>query len=299
MINIIKKKENSKIQILIECDKNQIKIDGKEVSFPIHLNILKEILGEPSKQEHDLLWRVVWDDLGIYTEYGTWDNILDVKFLLTRNHKLKHFPKKFFSGQIKVDNKEVTNEYFKEFDLKKHKVRKFAYKGEVEPYSISIGKNFDYKEEIPKDKYIIEQPNEGALEFKDFGFKLSVIQELMYNKELLEPKFDLYEFIEWYDKRKIDIEKEGYKPISEVTKYFKDLPIPKKYAYEITEIYQDGGNDIYMQLLRFGEGYEDYWDIESIEDVKQFPNFKKAILCYAKDNIVDEMNKVGINAEWL
>ena len=121
----------------------------------------------------------------------------------------------------------------------------------------------------------------------------------MYNKELLEPKFDLYEFVAWYDKRKIDIEKEGYEPIPEVTQYFKDLPIPKKFASEITEIYQDGGNDIYMQLLRFGEGWEDYWDIETIEDVKQFPNLKKAILCYAKDDIVDQMNGIGIKAKWI
>lgn len=38
-----------------------------------------------------------------------------------------------------------------------------------------------------------------------------------------------------------------------------------------------------LQLLRFGNGDEDYWDIESIEDAKHFPNLKKVVLCYAKD----------------
>lgn len=299
MIDIFKKKEKSETQILIECDKNQIKINGLEVSFPIHLNTLKEIFGEPSRKEYDLLWQVMWDDLGIYTDYGSWDNILDLKFLLSTYHKLKHFPSNFFSGQIKVDNKEITSDNFEEFDLKKHTVRKLTYTGQLEPYSISIGKNYDYKVEIPKDKYILKDIDGGQIEFTDFGFKLSVVQELMYNKELLEPRFDLYEFAEWYDKRKIDIEKEGYKPIPEVTQYFKDLQIPQKYASEITEIYQDGGNDIYMQLLRFGQGCEDYWDIESTDDIKQFPNLKKVVLCYAKENVMDELTNMGIKAEWL
>lgn len=78
----------------------------------------------------------------------------------------------------------------------------------------------------------------------------------MYNKRLLKPKFDLYEFVEWYDKRKIDIDEEGYQPIPEITQYFKDLSIPNRLASEVTEIYQDGGNEVYMQLLRFGEGCE-------------------------------------------
>ena len=103
----------------------------------------------------------------------------------------------------------------------------------------------------------------------------------------------------WYTKREIDLEKEGYEPISEVTNYFKKLPIPKRMANEVTEIYQNGGNNIYMQLLRFGEGWEDYWDIENTKDVKQFPNLKKVVLCYAKENVIDEFNKMGIEAEWL
>ena len=121
----------------------------------------------------------------------------------------------------------------------------------------------------------------------------------MYNKELLKPKFNLNEFVEWYDSRAIDIEKEGYQPIPEVTQYFKDLQVPKKLASEITEIYQDGGNDIYLQLLRFGEGWESYWDIEVAEDAKHFSNLKKAVLCYAKDNVIDELNTIGIKAEWI
>ncbi|WP_299315967.1 hypothetical protein [uncultured Aquimarina sp.] len=299
MFKIFKKKEKKGVRILVQCDEKCITINNLEVTFPIHLNTLKELFGEPSKQDHDLLWRVVWDDLGIYADYATWDNILNIKFLLSKKHKLKHFPKSFFSGKISVDNNEIQNEDFKKFELKKHKVQKLTYKGQVKPYSISIGKNLNFKEETPKDKYLIKDLAEEQIEFSDFGFKLSIIQELMYRKNLLKPKFDLYEFVAWYDKRKIDIEKEGYQPIPEVTEYFKDLQIPKKLAAKITEIYQDGGNDVYLNLLRFGEGWEEYWDIENTEDVKNFPNLKKVTLCYAKNHVIEELKEIGIQAQWL
>lgn len=299
MFNIFKKKKKTPPQILIECDKNQIKINGLPVSFPIHLNTLIDVFGEPSKKENDLSWHVVWDELGIYASYGTWDNILYINFLLSNNHKLKHYPEKFFSGQIKVDNTEIQDNDFEKFDLIKNKVQRLTYKNETKPYSIHIGKNFEYKEEISKDKYLLKELNEEQIKFKDFGFKLSIIQVLMYDKELIKPKFKLREFTEWYNKRKIDIEEEGYAPIEEVTQYFRDLPIPKSLASEITEIYQDGGNDIYLELIPFAEGTEEFWDIESANDAKQFPNLKKVVLCYAKENILDELKDMGIKAEWL
>lgn len=299
MINIFKKKEETSNNILVECYKDIIYFRGIEILFPIHLNKLIEILGEPTKKEHDLLWRVTWDNLGIYTEYATWDNIHSINFLISDNHKLNHFPSVFFKGKFLLEGLEIQLGDFKKIELDKNELRQLVFNEKIEPYAISVGKNFNYKEVILKDKYLIKDLKEDKIEFQDFGFKLSIIQELMYNKELLKPKFDLHEFVEWYDKRKIDLEKEGYEPIPEITQYFKDLPIPKKLASEITEIYQDGGNDIYMQLIRFGEGWEEYWDIEKTEDAKQFPNLKKAILCYAKENVIEEFNRMEIKAEWI
>ncbi|MFK7833378.1 MAG: hypothetical protein AB8B52_08880 [Winogradskyella sp.] len=299
MFNFFKKKTNASSNILIECYEDVVYIAGVKIEFPTHLNTLISIFGEPTKQEHDLLWRVVWDDLGIYTEYAAWDTILDVKFLYTNSHKLKHFPKSFFKGRILVDSLEILLGDFQIKELTKNKIQQLTYKGQTEPYCIAIGKNFNYKEIIEVDKYVIKDLEEEVLTFKDFGFKLCIIQELMYQKKLLQPKFELYDFIKWYSKRTIDIEKEGYEPIAEVTQYFRDLPIPKRLASEVTEIYQDGGNTIYLQLLRFGEGWEDYWDIETAEDAKQFPNLKKAALGYAKENVVNELNAMEIEATFI
>ncbi len=153
------------------------------------------------------------------------------------------------------------------------------------------------KNKVPKSKYFTQKLEEEIINFKDFGFKLSVIQELMYNKELLKPKFDLFEFVDWYKERDIDLEEEGYEPIPEVTKYFKDLQIPKRLAKEITEIHQDGGNDIYQNLICFSQGWEDYWNIENVEDIKYFPNLKKVVLCYANNNMIRELTKQGIKVD--
>lgn len=297
MLNLFKKNNAPKIQIT--CSDSSIKINGEEITFPTHLNTLISFFGEPSRREHKLLWRAIWDDIGIYVEYGTWDNILFIYFLCSNHHQKEIYPKHYFKGEITVDGKTINANTFQEIDLTKNVVRTLIYKGESQPYAISIGTNSNYKEEIPKDKYTIQPLDEEVIEFTDFGFKVSIIQELMYRKELLKPKFDLHEFADWYDKRDIDLEEEGYDPIPEVTQYFKDLPIPKRFAKEVTEIYQDGGNDIYMQLIRFNEGYEDNWDIENAEDAKQFPNLKKAILCYAKPNVLNDLQAMGIDAEWI
>lgn len=285
--------------IIVECNENHIAINRTEITFPVHLNTLIKLFGEPSQQTYGLLWNVVWDDLGIYCDYGSWHNILDVNFLQSEMTKIKFTPKRLFSGTLLVDNKDMTVTDFDVIELKKNAIHKMRYQGRGASFGFSIGENSNYKEETQKDKYIIVQPNEEVIQFKDFNFKLSIIQELMYNQEVLLPKFDLYEFVEWYEGRKIDIENEGHNFIAEVTQYFKELPITTKQAESITEIHQDGGNETYMNMLRFGSGAVDVFDIESVEDAVHFSNLKKVRLCYAKEFVLDEFNKMGIDAEWL
>lgn len=140
---------------------------------------------------------------------------------------------------------------------------------------------------------------EETIQFKDLGFKLSVIQVLMYEKGLLEPKFDIYEFIDSYADRKIDEEEERYEPIPEAMRYFKDLPIPKRFAQEITTIYQDGGNEVYLNTCLECGGDEDYWDIQSIEDLEHFPNLTKLTLCYATEAAFEAFKSKGLAVNWL
>ncbi|WP_281990685.1 DUF6892 domain-containing protein [Aquimarina aggregata] len=303
----------TKNMIELSLSEEKFNINGVALSFPIEIEFLSKLLSvtkRTKKGKNNTIY--TWDDLGILA-YSKNGKVAESLLLELKKEDFDFSPKQIFKGKFYFDNEELIS-YYKNNKDKRIKLFDGDSSGALVLNNISVW--FDsidnnivaieiaaFKgstiKEIPRDKYLIKELNEETIEFSDFGFKLSIIQELMYNKELLQPKFDLFEFVIGYTKREIDLEKEGYEPIPEVTNYFKKLPIPKKLASEVTEIYQDGGNDIYMQLLRFAEGWEDYWDIEKTEDTKHFPNLKKVVLCYAKKNVFEEFNNKGIKAEWL
>ena len=136
--------------------------------------------------------------------------------------------------------------------------------------------------------------------FQDINFKLCVIQELMYNQGLLEPPFDIYEFAESYTGRKIDINKEGYNIIPEALEYFEKIEIPQKLLTKVSEIYQDGGDDIYMQICPFWSGEDDRFNIKTTEDISLLPNLKKMTIFYGNDKtILDKLKAKNIDAEYL
>jgi len=141
---------------------------------------------------------------------------------------------------------------------------------------------------------------EKKLTFKDFNFKLAIIQELMYNQNLISPQFEVYDFIENYQNRKIDIDEEGYDPIPEVVTFFEELEIPAKFANSIEKIYMDGGNDIYMQICPYWDGEDDIFNITSAEDCHLFPNLKKVTLFYSDNKqILEDFKNKGVEAKWL
>ncbi|WP_159023670.1 hypothetical protein [Formosa sp. L2A11] len=300
--------------ITLHLSSKGLEINSGFITFPVSIDILKRSLGDrfrSEKMKYNTIF--TWDDLGIlgHSENG---ELIDSLTLELEPDAYDFSPKEKFSGTFYFNNEEITAYY------KTHKsecVKLFegddcgalvqdnmsawfdVNEGVISAIELSVYKPYERAAGIPVDKYIIKPLEEEEITFVDFGFKLSVIEDLMYNKNVLQPKFDLYEFAKWYKTREIDIDKEGYGPIAEVVQYFKALPIPKRLASEITEIYQDGGNDIYMNLSPFSGGGEDDWDIECADDAKQFPNFKKATLCYAKDRAYDEFIAMDIDAEWL
>ena len=131
------------------------------------------------------------------------------------------------------------------------------------------------KEKDPN-KWAFPLTEEKCVQFKSFNFKMAVVQELMYVQEVLRPKFDVYDFCENYTERDIDPEGYYFEVIPEVKKWFMDLPIPVSLAALVTELYFDGGNEIYAQLIPFWDGEDDVFDIESLteEDISQVPNLK-------------------------
>ena len=139
-----------------------------------------------------------------------------------------------------------------------------------------------------------------SVQFKDFNFKLAVIKRLMYQRDLLTPRFDVYDFAAIYTERQIDIEEEGYAIIPEVRVYFEQLEIPAELLPLIKEIDMDGGDTIYGQLYPFWDGEDDVFNIQSVEDAALLPNLKPVTLFYNEnDRILEEFRQRGIAAEWL
>ncbi len=150
-------------------------------------------------------------------------------------------------------------------------------------------------------KYKFRKVDGDKLVFTDFNFKLAVIDELMYGLELLEPKFDTHEFVELHAAREINIDDEGYELIPEVVEYFEQFEIEKELADHITQIGQDGGNPIYMQLISFWDGEDDVFNIRSFKDAAQFKNLKRATLFYEEEPsaLFAEARRMGIECETL
>ena len=139
-----------------------------------------------------------------------------------------------------------------------------------------------------------------GVQFQDFNFKLAVIERLMYQRDLLTPRFNVYEFAAAYIARQIDIEEEGYAIIPEVQAYFEQLAIPVALLPLIEEINMDGGDEIYGQLCPFWDGEDNIFNIQSAEDAALLPNLKSVTLFYAEDEgILEKFKQRGIAAKWL
>jgi len=139
----------------------------------------------------------------------------------------------------------------------------------------------------------------SVTKFHDFNFKLAVIQELMYNQGILKPKFDLDEFIETYKDREINPEDHEYEVIPEVKTYFENFAIPKEMLNKVEEIYQDGGDDIYMNTVGIWDGEDDLFNITSTKDLELVPNLKKITLFYDEEGMEDKFLDLGIDTEYL
>jgi hypothetical protein len=132
--------------------------------------------------------------------------------------------------------------------------------------------------------------------FADTNFKLAVVQELMYNQDLL-PRFDLREHAAeqgfTYDDR-------DFGAVPEALAYFEALEVPAELAEKITEIEMDGGNEIYLQIAPGWDGEDDLFDVDEFADVRHFPNLKSMTLLYTgNEEALATLRARGIEAGWL
>ena len=170
-------------------------------------------------------------------------------------------------------------------------------KSEAEKVIKAIEKN-KANEKYNEDFY--NNMEEGYLQFDNFNFKLAIIQELMYDINVLQPEFDIYEFAKEYKGEVIDTESET--AIEPALEYFKNLQIPKSLAKEVGSFYMDGGNEVYMNIIPLWDGEDGYFDLNdvSLAELKQFPNLTEAtVLTDDFDKIKKIFDAAGIKVELL
>jgi len=170
-------------------------------------------------------------------------------------------------------------------------------KSEAEKIIKAIEKN-KANEKYSEDLY--NDMEEGYLQFDNFNFKLAIIQELMYDINVLQPEFDIYEFAKEYKGEEIDTESETV--IEPALEYFKNLQIPKSLAKEVGSFYMDGGNEVYMNIIPLWDGEDGFFDLNnvSLAELRQFPNLTEAtILTDDFDKIKKIFDAAGIKVELL
>ena len=318
------KTENQEKTVILT--KDSLAICGKTLIPPFTIEQVTSLLGSPrlvekqerhkniytGKEESYTVRIYVWDELGLQGWVN--EQQTEIKgFLLCFAPLHRNLSEGIFDGIFKIGKKD-----YREVKWKADKFD-FAHYVELGNFTVytllpsPIPENEESKEvmeyfmchaeitwEQPKiktTKYKLKQPEEPVLVFKNFNFKLAVIEVLMYEKGLLKPKFDVYEFAKEYSHRKINVNTEGYEPIREAVKWFKDLPIPVRLASEVTEIDMDGGDEIYLQIYPFWDGEDNMFSLDKVasEEIKQFPGLKKVTLMTGNyKKVAKVFNEVGI-----
>lgn len=306
----------------ISIKKDHIDFFGQKLYPPFYLEDVRKVLGDGRTiPAHDEIKKsfYVWDELGIQAWMN--DEITEAEaFGICIAEYKSNLPKKLYDGAIYIGTKDYRETKWK-FDLEFAQEKKLGcfeiatllpselskvdnqFKDIALQMSSMIEVDYTPIENKKKEKkYVLNPIHEPALTFTHFNFKLAVIQLLMYKKELLKPKFDIYEFAEEYAKRKIDIEDEGYEPIQEALNWFKKLEIPERLADEVDDLVMDGGNDIYHQIIPFWDGEDDYFDINALDEaeVKQFKNLHHITLMSANpDKAIETLETCNVTVELL
>lgn len=302
------KKENSPQSFIINITEDGIEINNQHFQFPLNFSVLKNQFGDHYEQwgETDTNIIYMWNDLGIKVFVPKNEGEVFTLTIKTADIHENFLPKNKFNGDLKINNQHYTDFFaiteadrsFKDMEIKNVKFSSWLSEDEFKHIEeVSIWQKVKKKRTIiSTDKYKTDKISGEKIEFSDFNFKLAIIEELMYIKELIKPKFDIFEFVDFYEEREIDVESEGYEPIPEAIEYFKNLEIDKAFAEEITQIYQDGGNDIYMNITPYWDGEDDSFNIEVYDDSKHFPNLKKMTLFSNDPKVYEELKLKGIDA---
>lgn len=285
----------------ITIGKDYIAFDDTKLYPPFDKKTVDDLLGSPFIEEWDVeldsgkidhCIRSLWNNLGIagfsseelseYTGFAVY--VEDGK-------RYPHAPTGTFTGQLLIGKKDyrqckMKRDYFTH-EMKNGCFRIYTFlMSEIDQVEDGFreaaemaSRDVEVNYVPPKkktSKYKQKSYNEPLCVFDSFNFKLIIVEQLMYKKKLIQPEFDIYEFAKEYSRRNIDVDEEGYEPIKEAVKWFKDLQIPLSLADEVTELVWDGGLHVFHQIIPFWDGEDDYFDIKKLskQELSQFKNLK-------------------------
>ncbi|MEV6259480.1 hypothetical protein AB0M42_01745 [Streptomyces sp. NPDC051784] len=115
-------------------------------------------------------------------------------------------------------------------------------------------------------------------QFKDFNFKLLVIEKLMYEDETLTPAFSIDERMR--DRGITDTvgyvyeHDLAYKVLDESRAYFEQLEISDELLASVEELLLDGGHQVYYECSPVWDGEDDLFDVRSLDDLALLPNLR-------------------------
>ncbi|MFI6638895.1 DUF6892 domain-containing protein [Streptomyces sp. NPDC050504] len=114
--------------------------------------------------------------------------------------------------------------------------------------------------------------------FRDFNFKLLVVEKLMYEDETLVPAFDLSEHMRAHgvDDLARHVRENGleYTVLAEARAHFEQLEIPAELLASVEELMFDGGLQVFAECAPVWDGEDDLFDVRGLDDLDLLPNLK-------------------------
>ena len=323
MFDFFKKKTHKKLEINLQ--NNSMIINGTSLAFPLSLKDIETVLGKPDqvvKKENKFI-KYIYDNAGIVFEHSfeIKQHLKSCEVYIDEEHLITELCL-YFGEKVKP--------MWDEEELPLNPCNTLITCNGKSPYFISdrqrvgdfnlilwtpYGRNFNgipetitdtlsisYFPEIKheRESYKLKETDEELLHFDNINFKLTIIQVLMYDLRVLKPYFDIYDFAEEFSEEEIDTE--SMEIIQPALDYMIDLPIPKKYAEQVQEIYMDGGNEIYLNLIPQWDGEDDGFDLNevSLKELQQFPNLKQATIISSNfEHVKETFDMQGVQVKVL
>ena len=323
MFDFFKKKTHKKLEINLH--NNSMIINGTSLAFPLSLKDIETVLGKPDqvvKRDNKFI-KYIYDNIGIVFQhsFSIKNHLKKSKTYIDEEHLIstvflyygdvvksmtgeKELPKQPCQAMVLSDGKSPY------FFSDRHRVGDFNlilwtpygtnFNGITETITDTLSISYFPEIKRERESYKLKTTDGEVLHFDNINFKLAIIQVLMYDLLVLKPYFDIYDFAEEFSEEEIDTE--SMEIIQPALEYMMNLPIPKKYAEQVQEIYMDGGNEIYLNLIPQWDGEDETFDLNEVgvEELRQFPNLEEATIISSNfEHVKAVFDEAGIDVELL